>query len=209
MRHGRAKAARRTLQFFNLATSGAISPPYKILLDGTFLVGAIKNKVELFERVKKILQNSSFSFFVTRAVLDELNTLDKVSKDATFGEARQYGLDECEIIEYVRLSKPEDNVENALCKSDTENEKISASESVCRLIGACNSDGYFVASQDDDLLIHLRATPNVPIFRLYRGVLCLDNPSSASRNAESKRERKKLLDLNDEEKCILKAVREC
>lgn len=43
MRHGRAKAARKTLRFFQL--HAGIKPPYNVLLDGTFLAAAVRQKV--------------------------------------------------------------------------------------------------------------------------------------------------------------------
>jgi hypothetical protein len=45
MKHGRAKAARKTLRFFSLNAN--IKPAYKVLLDGNFLAAAIKYKVGL------------------------------------------------------------------------------------------------------------------------------------------------------------------
>ena len=44
MRHGRAKASRRTLQFYRI-NAPHLKSPYKILLDGTFLVASVRNKV--------------------------------------------------------------------------------------------------------------------------------------------------------------------
>ena len=43
MRHGRAKAARRTLRFFQL--NAGIKPPYTVLIDGNFLAASIRQKV--------------------------------------------------------------------------------------------------------------------------------------------------------------------
>jgi U3 small nucleolar RNA-associated protein 23 len=73
MRHGRAKAARRTLQFFQ-RTQG-INPPYHILLDGNFIVAVIRFKIPLLERLATLLQRAKFHLYVTRSTLQELERL--------------------------------------------------------------------------------------------------------------------------------------
>jgi len=105
MRHGRAKAARRTLQFFKRAIVG-FRPPYHILLDGTFVVAVVKNKLisddswtnnndsndmnsrqhhqdnsnTLPGRIDRLLQHATFDFITTRSVLNELETLEEHAK---------------------------------------------------------------------------------------------------------------------------------
>ena len=107
MRHGRAKAARRTLQFFKRALVG-FRPPYHILLDGTFVVALVKNKLisddssasctnndnndmknrlhhkdyssTLPGRIDRLLQHATFDFITTRSVLNELETLEEHAK---------------------------------------------------------------------------------------------------------------------------------
>ena len=59
MRHGRAKAARKTLKFF--ALNGNIKPPYKVILDGNFLVAIMKHKVRI-ARVCSNLFHQTVSF---------------------------------------------------------------------------------------------------------------------------------------------------
>jgi rRNA-processing protein FCF1 len=98
MRHGRAKAARKTLQFFSRQ---GIHPPYVVILDGTFLLAAVLQKVPLFERLERILQHNTFYLKVTRSCLDELKALAEhpSEKQEALREARQWGLDECQILE--------------------------------------------------------------------------------------------------------------
>ena len=78
MRHGRSKAARKTLSFF--ARTAGIKPPYHVLLDGTFLVAVVKYKFPLRERLDKVLQHASFTLYTTNSVLDELKTLKEAAK---------------------------------------------------------------------------------------------------------------------------------
>ncbi|KAL3815605.1 hypothetical protein ACHAXA_007137 [Cyclostephanos tholiformis] len=78
MRHGRAKASRRTLQFYRLNAPHLVRPPYRLLLDGTFLVSSIRNRVPLRERFAKLLQNVPFRCYVARSTLVELGMLSEM-----------------------------------------------------------------------------------------------------------------------------------
>jgi rRNA-processing protein FCF1 len=78
MRHGRAKAARRTLQFYQ--RSIGLQPPYHVLLDGTFVMACVKFNLisELKLRMTKLLQVKSESFLrlvTTQSVIDEIDQL--------------------------------------------------------------------------------------------------------------------------------------
>jgi rRNA-processing protein FCF1 len=73
MRHGRAKQARKTLQFFERTVG--IRSPYHILLDGTFIVAVIKYKVPLADRLDTLLQHSAVSLYVCASTVTELHTL--------------------------------------------------------------------------------------------------------------------------------------
>mmetsp|Transcript_7559 Transcript_7559/g.17154 ORF Transcript_7559/g.17154 Transcript_7559/m.17154 type:complete len:265 (+) Transcript_7559:116-910(+) len=211
MRHGRAKQARRTLQFYSLNASN-FKPPYKILLDGTFLVSSIRNKVPLYDRFAKTLQNESFTCHVTRSTLAELETLSKQAfkgEDSEeqinfFAQARQYGLDECEIIDKVPT--------NSYSNSEAFKEFSDASRDIFNLAteGGSNRQAYFVATQDDTLADALRAMPYVPLFRLGRAVLLLESPSSASRSYTGNVEQNKLASagglMTAEERQMVNAV---
>ena len=81
MRHGRAKAARKTLQFFQ-RTYG-YRPPYHILIDGTLVATALKFKIPLYERLETLLQqqpardqhHSSVLLYCPTAAVNELQQL--------------------------------------------------------------------------------------------------------------------------------------
>ncbi len=202
MRHGRAKASRRTLQFYRL-NAPHLKSPYKILLDGTFLVASIRNKVPLWDRFSKTLQHEQFSCYVTRSTLNELELLSQQSAKSKqlgdseessstfFDQARQYGLDECEIIENCNeVANANENLMNKRAFRDFS----EASRDVFCLAtdGGNNRHAYFVATQDDGLSDALRAMPYVPLFRLGRAVLLLESPSSASRQFTGNLEQNKL-----------------
>lgn len=241
MRHGRAKASRRTLQFYRL-NAPHLKPVYKVLLDGTFLVAAIRNKVPLHDRFAKILQNEDFKLYITRSTLLELEILSKkyasraaaAAVDAKeesetnsinfFARARQFGLDECEILEAEVDSRVDDNIDDdyvakrnskkALVVGSSGTDNFSgASKDIFQLAikGGNNSHAYFVATQDDALADALRAKPYVPIFRLGRAVLLLESTSSASRSAAGTVEQGKLTSaggtITAEERRLVNTVR--
>ena len=237
MRHGRAKASRRTLQFYRL-NAPHLKPEYKLLLDGTFLVSSIRNKVPLSERFSKILQNESFRYYVTRSTLSELEALserysskgekseenngkdDGAGAGAGAGEdeqinlfarARRFGLDECEILEGDKdLSSTGDGAKK---NKATDELSAKASRDIFHLAskGGNNTHAYFVATQDDALADALRAAPYVPLFRLGRAVLMLESPSSASRSYTGNVEKNKLASagglMTAEERRMVSAVR--
>ena len=202
MRHGRAKASRRTLQFYRL-NAPHLKSPYKILLDGTFLVASVRNKVPLWERFSKTLQQEEFTCYVTRSTLNELELLSQQSSQykqsgnsderitAVFDQARQYGLDECEIIE--NCSELVNTNQKKLEKKAFRDFSQASKDIFCLATdGGNNRLAYFVATQDDALSDALREMPYVPLFRLGRAVLLLESPSSASRQFTGNLEQNKL-----------------
>lgn len=169
MRHGRAKSARKTLKFY--AINGNIKPPYKIILDGNFLAAAIKQNLPITERLQKLLQNESFQIYTTRSALDELNSIP----GECFQLARQFGLDECEIIE-------REVIDHDVSRNKGTAAGSTPKDDICALVKNGNTaNGWFVATQDEDLSDKIRGFVNVPQIRLARAVLLLEAPSSATR----------------------------
>jgi hypothetical protein len=105
MRHGRAKAARKTLQFFR-RTHG-FAPPYHVLLDGTFVVSILRFKIPLLDRLRSVLQGEPFHLYVTRSTLMELSTLQQAhqlaknreDKAALFEEAYKWAVANATVLE--------------------------------------------------------------------------------------------------------------
>jgi U3 small nucleolar RNA-associated protein 23 len=195
MKHGRAKAARKTLKFFSLNAN--IKPAYKVILDGNFLAAAMRYKVPLFDRIGKILQTNEFTLFVTRSALVEL---DKLPKDnPIFSDARQFGLDECEIIERFEKNNSSSNKKRKDNESNNDNdaeeeeeeEELTPSQDIENLVKDGNKQGYFVATQDKKLSDTLRNMIYIPQMWLTKGVLIFDTPSAVSRKASQRDEREK------------------
>jgi U3 small nucleolar RNA-associated protein 23 len=177
MRHGRAKAGRKTLRFYSI--NALINAPYKVVLDGNFIAASLKQKVPLFERLQKLLGTNQFKIHVTRSTLNELAELP----GELFQSARQFGLDECEILEQSQIDQE---------KKQDQNKIISTpSTDIISLVKGNNPEGYFVATQDEQLSDKLREMVFVPQMRLVRAVLILESPSAASRRHAMFHERTK------------------
>eukprot|EP00560_Eucampia_antarctica_P002762 CAMPEP_0197833832 /NCGR_PEP_ID=MMETSP1437-20131217/20227_1 /TAXON_ID=49252 ORGANISM="Eucampia antarctica, Strain CCMP1452" /NCGR_SAMPLE_ID=MMETSP1437 /ASSEMBLY_ACC=CAM_ASM_001096 /LENGTH=271 /DNA_ID=CAMNT_0043438107 /DNA_START=39 /DNA_END=854 /DNA_ORIENTATION=+ len=212
MRHGRAKLARKTLKFFSL--NFGIKPPYNVLMDGNFLVAVVKQKVPIHERIGKTLQNEEFNFFVCRSALDELAMLSESgggSNVELFTQARQFGLDECAIIESDDIpAATNDNETQQILASSYSAAANDIHKLVLSTLNDKNKKGYIVATQDTELSSILRELPKVLLVRLNRGVLILESPSSASRKAGMREERVKQSSgggtMTEEEKNLVKSL---
>jgi U3 small nucleolar RNA-associated protein 23 len=220
MRHGRAKAARKTLRFFRINAN--IKPPYKVLVDGNFLVTAVKQKVPIRERLSRVLQNEPFELFTCRSILDEMM---KQNTGELYQQARQLGLDECQIIESKSIPEGEktaspvaDSSTKKRKRGDDETTTASESRDHIRKLasevdgGVHNRRGFLVATQDEYLSDELRNLPNVPLLRLSRGVLLLEAPSAASRHQSLHEEKGKQLSgggtMTEHERDILRHLKD-
>ena len=203
MRHGRAKAARKTLQFF--ARQG-VRAPYVVLVDGTFLVQSVLMKVPVMERMDKILQHNQYSLQVTRSCLNELQVLAQhapATKQDAIQQARQWGLDECEIIE------PNDIPSGESSDNVTLEELGLPGQDVVKLVQS-HSTSFIVATQDETLLDILRGMGLCPLLRLSRGVLLLENPSKVAQQRAHYQETKKYSHavVNKSERMLAQSVRD-
>lgn len=104
MRHGRAKQARKTLQFFQRTVG--LKTPYHVLLDGTFVVAFVQHSLPLQERLQGLLQVTSAAqtlvFVTTESVLQELRTLaektvDDQEKKSIFQQAHAWMAQHCSV----------------------------------------------------------------------------------------------------------------
>jgi rRNA-processing protein FCF1 len=101
MRHGRAKQARKTLQFFQ--RSIGLRPPYPVLVDGTFVVAFFSHKLPMATRVERLLQTQALHWLTTRSVVEELATLANKTTDAEMSvvlrESHAWVQQHCRVVE--------------------------------------------------------------------------------------------------------------
>ena len=133
-----------------------------------------------------MLQTYDIHLHITRSALDEL---DKLPKDNdVFVQARQFGLDECEIIENADIGdvKQSDKAQHDESSSSMES---SPSQDIINLVKEGNKNSFFIASQDKQLTDRLRGMIYVPLLWLTKnGVLIFDTPSDASKNVSKRDE---------------------
>jgi U3 small nucleolar RNA-associated protein 23 len=198
MRHGRAKAARRTLQFFH-RTQG-IHSPYHILLDGTFVVAVMKYNLPLMERLDRLLQHAAVHLFMTRSSVEEL---EKLKEHAATGsdnkvlleQAHQWATKHCQGNILTDIPSRED-CSSSIHKSVWDKLSAAGQDLLClvasKSAGEQGKQKYFVASQDETLLDVVRNLGSVPVIRLQRGsVLLLESPSKVASQQDSREERQK------------------
>jgi U3 small nucleolar RNA-associated protein 23 len=215
MRHGRSKAARKTLQFF--ARTQGFKAPFHILLDGTFLVAVVKYKYPLRERLDKLLQHASFTLYTTASCLNELTKLKQANKEKAelLDETLQWASKECTRIEQVpdfdkptmdRMNKSYPDLDKSLSQPGLDILRLALHQ---QQLAAKHK--YFVACQDDTVLDVLRQSGAVPCIRLARGsVLLLENPSKSGQMQDSHAEKKKWTGgtIRDEERTLVSIARE-
>ena len=233
MRHGRAKAARKTLQYFG-RTIG-LKAPYSILLDATFVAALFQQKLlPIKSRLDRILQTSapppppsssassnqssptSFNkYFITKEALDELREIEEGLqaknhvKAEAFREALEWVRKECSILR----SQDKGYDKSAGIKEESPTRQTPGSTPAQdELLRRINHDEipYIVACQDEELLHILRQMGTVPIVRLANNtVLLLEHPSKQSQTQAKGKEHKKWIhNLPVAEKALVELVRQ-
>jgi rRNA-processing protein FCF1 len=221
MRHGRAKAARKTLQYFS-RTIG-LQAPYWILLDATMVVAMFNQKILPFkERMDRVLQTTGSEgpnkYCVTKAALEELELIydglqaKNHEKAETFEQALEFIRNECMVLSHrkeeeegiIKESEKDKNEKSA----EKEQPKISVQDDLLLHMQEYDTP-YIVATQDEDLLDTLRSMGTNPIVRLANvSVLILEHQSKQSQNQFKGIERKKWShSLEDSEKELVKLAK--
>lgn len=190
MRHGRAKAARKTLQYFG-RTIG-LKAPYTILLDATFVAAIFQQKIlPLKSRLDRVLQTPPTThnkYCITKEAVDELRQIHeglekrKHTKAVAFREALEWARKECIILQSTNVAPAEEKSGEAPTKKKRKQSSLStpAQEALLHTLDD-DETPYIVGSQDEELLSILRQKGGVPIVRLANHtVLLLEQPSKQS-----------------------------
>mmetsp|Transcript_36627 Transcript_36627/g.85221 ORF Transcript_36627/g.85221 Transcript_36627/m.85221 type:complete len:297 (+) Transcript_36627:68-958(+) len=180
MKIKRKKRHGRIMRFFRM--SFGVKEPYHVLVDGTFLTGALQHKIHVKEQLPKVLTGKATPM-VTECVLAELRGLGERALGAAIIAKG-----------YYRLK----------CGHE---KAIGASDCIYQQIGEKNTRHLCVASQDIQLVRNLRQVPGVPLLRLAGQVPRLEEPSSAS-TAAAKAGEKKRMGASDWEKPRLPVLTE-
>ena len=116
MRFHRSKLNRKYLRFYRIVYN--IESPYDVILDGNFIHSALSNKVDIRDRLARLLQGEKVNLYVTRSIINELEQAgDKVAN------VLEFAIKLCTIIEDKPQSKQ---------KAD---QKLTASDHLIQYIG--------------------------------------------------------------------------
>ena len=213
MRHGRAKAARKTLQHFG-RTIG-LKAPYWILMDGTFVAALFQHKIlPVRERLDRVLQTSGAAgqnkYCITQSAVEELGMIQegleakKSAKAFMFQQALEWIQKECIVLNKKKEEDgdEDENSEKRISSALAQNDLLFQIDS--------NEKPYIVASQDETLLGNLRSMGKIPIVRLANNsVLLLEQPSKQSQLQFKGMERQKWRHrLPESERALVDLVKE-
>lgn len=214
MRHGRAKAARKTLQYFG-RTIG-LKSPYAILLDATFVAAIFQQKIlPLKPRLDRVLQTPPTihnKYCITKEAVDELRQIleglekRKHTKAIAFREALEWVSKECILLPSTTTAVPaEENPDEAPTKKRKQSSLSTPAQEALLHNMEENETPYIVASQDEELLTILRQKGGVPIVRLANHtVLLLEQPSKQTQfQAKGSEQQKWRHNLPEAEKALV------
>jgi U3 small nucleolar RNA-associated protein 23 len=177
---------RKYLQFYRL-TYG-IKPPYNLILDGNFIFAALKNKIDIKERVQRVLQGEEVRYYVLKSVLDELRSVGEKAADALQFAQSCIQLDDSRIngvtptdktigflSKFTSYSSSFNNYTNLIpliaClwfhRSGAERAEAAAGPGVSG--GRPRSHQFFVATQDRELRGVLGSLSGFPLLYLNQG----------------------------------------
>lgn len=102
MRVNRSKFVRKYLRFFRV--NFQVVPRFNIILDGNFIYSALKYKIDIRERLQKLLQaDEEPRLFVLKSSVAELESMgDKATESLTFTKSF------CEIMNDGSFAKDDD-----------------------------------------------------------------------------------------------------
>ena len=73
MRFHRVKLVRKHLRFYRIVYG--IDDPYDIILDGNFIFTALEHKVDIRDRLMRLLQGAEIKLYVTKSAIKELEAI--------------------------------------------------------------------------------------------------------------------------------------
>lgn len=152
MKIKRQKKVHRYLGFF--CNNFGIRRPYQVLVDGTFSQAALVYKINIKEQLQKYL-DAEVKFLTTACVITETEKLGPKLYGAML-IVKQFIVHKC----------------------GHEKNPISASDCLLSMLGAINSNHYFIATQDPNLRNKAKHISGVPILYLNYNAPIMEKPSS-------------------------------
>ncbi len=146
-------------------------------MDGNFIFQALKYKIEISDRLSKLLQDAEVRLYVQRSVLDELKSVGEKTKTSyEFASKLCTVIDDAEIPGETPAAKLVTMLENLFEENKT---------------GKGKSPKYMLATQDKDLRNKVAHIPGVPLLYFNKVSIVLEPPSDTSRHFSESMERQK------------------
>ncbi|KAM3728108.1 rRNA-processing protein [Dirofilaria immitis] len=175
MKVKRYKRAKRIISIYRY--NFGLEPPYEVLLDGTFAMAALQNKINLREQLPKYL-NAEVDIRVTNCVLKELEKL---------GSTLYGALHICKQFDVVNC--PHQPIRTA----------VECIKHMARRMK--HGTTYFFATQDNELTEALKQIPGIPILFIKYNAILIDKPSQITLQ-ELEKPKDQLLELSKLKKAI-------
>ncbi|KAG5892940.1 hypothetical protein JTB14_014995 [Gonioctena quinquepunctata] len=154
MKIKRYKKVNKHIGFFS--NSYGFRQPYQVLVDGTFCLAALKNKINVADNIPRYLQ-SEIKLITTQCAIIEMENLGPKLNGALI------------ILKMYRVHK-----------CGHEGKPISGADCMLSMLGKSNDYHYILATQDRDLQSKVRNIPGVPLLYLHIKTPVLEEPSEAS-----------------------------
>eukprot|EP01038_Epipyxis_sp_PR26KG_P008802 gene8802-11884_t len=191
MRVLRAKQIRRHLRFYRVVFD--IVPPYNVILDGSFIFAAIKYKVDLINRIERLLQGEKVNLFILKSVINELKASGDKSKSSL-----EFAIRYCEVID-------DGDVEGVNSLEKLQN--ILKPKPTSTLGNNNRKKKYFVASQDKETRYTISNNiAGIPLIYLNKVIFVLEPPSALSQNLNSQMQTAKI-SLNESESNLVELIK--
>jgi U3 small nucleolar RNA-associated protein 23 len=162
MKIKRYKKVNRHLNFY--VNNYGFRQPYQILLDGTFCLGALNNKINISDNIPRYLQGE-LKLLTSQCAIIEMENLGSKLGGAL-----------------IILKK------FPVHKCGHEGKPVAASKCLLSMLGDCNPNHYIVASQDRELQNNVRNMVGVPLLYLHGKTPVLEQPSQVSVEATKNKE---------------------
>lgn len=175
MRFLRNKHARRALDFYRRVFG--IEPPFRVLLDGSFLAAAAKRGEPPAVALARVLQDDRIYLHVTECALAELRALAG-APGTPAAAAAEKALAAAAAAPILRCRS---GARQAAATGSAHAANMDAGACLRALVGSRNAGRWVVATQDSALRNELRTVPGVPLLLYSQAVLVLDPPAPSSR----------------------------
>lgn len=207
----RKKAAKKHLLAYALYAD--IRPPYKILVDDSFIEFCIKRKIQLQDQVKKLVGSELVTFIITQCCWRRL--VDSHSDKASIDLARSFPkyfcthkvrehqnrssnnsdvdstVDEDTEVKDDESEKPQGTAESTQVEQQRDTVILSSFECLRDYVGSSNKSKFIYCVYDRRILNDLRMRKDTPVIHFMDQQMVLAEPSMKSQQTYKKLEARK------------------